>query len=311
MSDIYLCNWLKSLVYKKQFHEAPPKQAGIAGFKNRVFFDDFTDGSTIDLTNTQTGNFNWYRSQWFNHGNTAIDAADLSVSNSVLTIASTNGRELVSAFDTDPQVPDQFHGNVFGGGGYFEARLKYDPAQVGAIGPYFYLMSIEHIADAAEWNDTDNTSLGHWPGQQPRYGHWIEVDIFETLGNNATAYQAHVHDWSGLKASKIDIRNDDSYWVAADLTNDFHVYGALWVPQNGETPGRVEFYFDNVKKQTVYFKGPVGDPPLPGQPNGNWSPSLPGQAAQTYAVIDQHRLAMNLHGSATCPLHVDWVKVWK
>jgi hypothetical protein len=312
MADIYLYAVKMVAKMKSQFHAAPPKQAGLAGFKNRVFYDDFDSTSTIDMANSQTGNFNWYLSQWFYHGQAALNPADLSVSNSVLTIAANNTTlySLVSAFDTDPQVPDQFHGNVFGGGGYFEARMKYNPAQGGGV--YFFLNSIEQVADWAVWNNTEASGMAHWEGQPAHYGHWIEVDVIETLGNANNAYFCRVHDWSGLKGALTNIMNDN-YLIAADLSdpNLFHTYGVLWVPQNGDTPGRLEFYFDNVKKQVVYYKGPPGSPPLPGQDGSLWTPDQPDKAGRTYSIIDQHRLALNLHGTAACPLHVDWVKVWK
>lgn len=294
-----------------QFHEAPPKQAGQAGFRNRVFYDDFESPSTIDMGNSQTGDFNWYLSQWFHHGKTALDPADLSIANSVLTIAADSWN-LVSAFDTDPQVPGQFHGNVFGGGGYFEARLRYDHAAAGVTS--FLAMSIEHIADASVWNNTANVGPGHWPGQPDHYGHWIEVDIFETLFDWDHGYQAHVHDWSGILYDQtIDIRNNDNYYITCDLSdpNQFHTYGCLWVPQNGTVPGRIEFYCDNVLRSSLYFSGPPGAPPLPGQSNGNWTSATPDQTGRTYSIIDSHRLALALQPSANTPLLVDWVKVWK
>jgi hypothetical protein len=286
-----------------------PPQAKAAGYKNRIFFDDFLSTDTIDMNHSMTGDFKWYRAQWFFHGNDPLPLADFSVNNSVLTIGST--KNLVTAFDTDPQMPDNFHGTVFGGGGYFEARFKYDPALGG--GPNFYGMSIEHIADGSQWNNNDSVSLGHWPGQPPHYGHWIEMDIFETLGNNPTAYHVHLHDWSGYAGSPVDIWNFDNYWCNADLSdpNQFHTYGALWVPQVGTTPGKVEFYFDNVKKQVLYYRGPPGVVPLPGQDTGKWSPDTVAKADRTYSILDSHRLALCLNGPANCPIHVDWVKVWK
>lgn len=305
-----------AILSTSNFHPAAPLQASLAGYKDLVFYDDFVDTSGIDMANSQTGNFNWYLSQWFNHGNVALSTQEFSVANSILTIGSANC--LVSAFDTNPQVPDQFQGNVFGGGAYIEASLNFNPAQGG--GCAFYGMSIEHIADGATWNQTDAVGLGHWPGQPAHYSHFVEVDIFETLANNTTAYQAHVHDWQGnAETGLINITNNDSYWINADLSNPaaYHTYGCLWVPRTSLAPGRIQFYFDNVLKSTLYYYGPVDGnwlsvfPPLPGQSNGNWSPSNSGNAAQTYAIIDNHRLALSLNGPKTCPLNVDWVKVWK
>jgi hypothetical protein len=289
----------------------PPQQAKAAGYKKLVFADDFDDPETIDLANTQTGDFNWYLAQWFHHGQTTLDPADLIIENSVLTIAADSWN-LVSAFDTHPQVPDQFHGNVFGDGGYFEVRLRYDHAAAGVTS--FYAMSIEHIADASVHNNNANVGLGHWPGQPDHFGHWIEIDIFETLYDWNHGYQAHVHDWSGILYDQIvDIRNNDNYYTPVDLSDPeaFHTYGALWVPQKNNTPGRIEFYCDEILKSTLYYSGPVGEPPLPGQTDGNWTPDTSDKADRTYSILDSHRLALCLQPSANTPLHVDWIRVWK
>lgn len=290
------------------FNMTPPPQALAVGYGNRAFYDDFDSTGTIDMANSQAGNFNWYLSQWFNHGTVALAAGDLSVSNSVLTIASTTGRALVTAFDTNPATPDQFHGNVFGGGGYIEARMKFNPAQGGGVN--FFAMAIEHIAD------NGSVSLGHWPGQAATYAHFIEVDFFETLGTSTTQYQSTTHDWGGIfngttyPQNIVDAASNVISIGAADFTQ-FHTYGCLWVSQSGSTPGRLQRYFDNVLVQTIYYLGPPGSPPLPTDGTNTYSPSLIGQADRTYSILDTQRLAFSLFGSSTAPLQVDWVKVWK
>jgi len=273
-----------------------------------VFFDDFNSTATIDMANSQTGNFNWYLAQWFFHGDTALSPSEFSISGSVLTLASTTGHSLVSAFDTSPATPDQFHGNVFGGGAYIEASFKFNPAQGGGVN--FFSMAIEHIADNA------TQSLSRWPGQAAGFAHFIEVDFFETLGTSTTQYQATNHDWGGIFNGTTfpqNIANDGNNVIsigAADFTQ-FHTYGTLWVPQNGSTPGRIQRYFDNVLVQSIFYFGPPGLPPLPTDGTNTFTPSSVGQAAATYSVLDGQRLALTLFGSSTAPLQVDWVKVWK
>jgi hypothetical protein len=61
----------------------------------------------------------------------------------------------------------------------------------------------------------------------------------------------------------------------------------------------------------LYYKGPPGAPPLPGQCDGNWTSDAPAKADRTYSILDQHRLALRLQASQFTPLHVDWVRVWQ
>ncbi len=190
----------------------------------------------------------------------------------------------------------------------FNPALSVNAKSGGA--PNFYGMSIEHISD--------NTSVGagRWPGQPPGYAHFIEVDFFETLAGATTSYNSSTHDWGGVYSGSNypqDIVNGRSNIIAigrADFTK-FHVYGCLWVPQSGSTPGRLQRYFDEVLVQTIYYLGPPGLPPLPTDRTNEYSPSLIRQADRTYSVIDNHRLALLLGGGAAWPIQVDWVKVWK
>jgi hypothetical protein len=284
-----------------------------AGFNSVIFFDDFDTTATIDLANSQANGFKWYLANWFTAGSQATNANNVSVANSVLTIGGGSGvgPTIVSAFDTG--VTDAFKGTVFGTGGYFEIRMKFDPSLNGGSAggaPNFYSMAIEHIAD----NST--VSAGHWPGQAAGYAHFIEVDLFEPLAGSTTTYNASVHDWGGIFVSTQypqNIVNLDTNVVhvgGVDFTK-FHTYGCLWVPQSGATPGRLQRYFDDLLVQTIYFLGPTGSPPLPGDTGQNYSPSTSAQADRTYSVLDGQRLALLLGGGATWPILVDWVKVWK
>ncbi len=291
-----------------------PPGARAAGYDKLVFYDDFDSYSTIDMTNSQSGNFNWYLAEWFSHGGIALSPSDFSISGSVLTLSEQN---LTTAFDTNPQIPDNFHGTVFGGGAYIEARFKFDRSL--GIGPVFFAMAMEHIADGNVTNDA--VGLSHWRGQADHFTHFIEVDIFEVLSTDQS-YQAHVHDWYGIwTGSRYPhvISNILNYEIIADLSDptQFHNYGVLWVPQTAFHLGRVHFYFDDVLKSTNYYSGPPDAPPLPGAVNGNtiftenWTASTPEDASTTYSVIDSQRLALAIGGRPGDPINVDWVKVWQ
>ncbi len=291
-----------------------PPAARDAGYSKLAFFDDFDSYSTIDMANSQSGNFNWYLAQWFFHGGAAMNPAEVVISGSVLTLS---GRWLNTAFDTNPQIPDNFHGNVFGGGGYFEIKFKFDRSAGTDVG--FFGMAIEHIADGAVANDA--VGLAHWRGQANHYAHFMEVDIFETLTGDQS-YQANVHDWYGILTGgqyPHVISSLDNRTIVADLSDptQFHTFGALWVPQTAFHLGRIQFYFDDKLKSSVYYAGPTDGPPLPGavdnQPSftENWSPITPDLANRTYSVIDSQRLALSIGGGPADPMNVDWVKVWQ
>jgi hypothetical protein len=169
-------------------------------------------------------------------------------------------------------------------------------------------MSVEHLYD--------NTAVGDckWPGQENGYSHFIEVEFFEALGGSTTSYLSVTHDWGGTFNGIVwsqNITNRNNYKIAigaADFTK-FHVYGCLWVPQSGSTPGRLQRYFDDQLVQSLYYLGPPGSPPLPVYSGTTFTPDTIGKADRTYSIIDNHRLSLLLGYGLTWPIYVDWVKV--
>ncbi len=287
----------------------PPWQA--AGFNTVTLFDDFNSTATIDITNSQAPGFNWYLANWFVAGATSTPADNFSVSNSILTIGNGSGGAfpgMVTAFDTG--VVNAYKGTVYSGGGYFEVRMKFNPALSGGSAggvPNFYGMSIEHIAD------NNSVSLGQWPGQVSGYAHFFELDFFEPLGGSTTTYQTSIHDWGGIYSGgnypqNITNGGNNIPQVGSIDFTQFHTYGALWVTQNGATPGRIERYFDDILISSIYYLGPPGSPPLPNTA-GSFTPTTPGAADRTYSVLDGHHLALLLGGGLTWPIQVDWVRV--
>ena len=104
--------------------------------------------------------------------------------------------------------------------GYFEARMKI-PGGVG-VRPAFWLNSARRTADGKI----------AWPP---------EIDIAEIANNGVedTTRMLHVGLIShGQQAGDIryvdpDFRGDQSYWHAPEsLAGGFHVFGALWTPDN-------------------------------------------------------------------------------
>jgi hypothetical protein len=290
-----------------------PRQARDAGYKTLIFSDDFDDTSTIDMANSQVPGFHWYLAKWFVSGANAHNADQISVTDSVLTIGGGTGEwpSIVTAFDTGL---DTYTGTVFGNGNYVEMRMKFDPSLNDTANPSvngapnFYGISVEHIADGA------SVSKGRWPGQVSGYAHFIEMDYMETLGGSTTEYQSNTHDWGGLYSGghPQNITNGGNVIIGiggADFT-EFNTYGCLWVPQNGNIPGRVQRYFNDALVSTIYYLGPPGDPPLPTDGANSFTPDTVGEADRTYSIMDAHRLVILMGAGQDWPMHVDWIRVW-
>jgi hypothetical protein len=298
-----------------------PAPAAAAGFKTMVFHDEFESLSTIDMANSQATGFNWYRAAWFTHGRSAVDESNFSISNGVLKVGGGKGDVgygLVSAFDNSTGGST---GTVFRNGGYFEASIRYDPfdsEKAAANGPAFWSIAVEHLID------NEATGPAKWPGQPDGYTHFIELDFMEPLippgkpYRGSKSYQGNIHDWYGTWnsrtsqwANNISNRANDVIWVGSVDWNEFQTYGLLWVPQSGSTPGYVTWYFNGKAMASIYWKGPPGSPPLPGEDRQELTPSSPRRATTTYSVLDSQGLALALSTATAWPMYVDWVKVWK
>ena len=103
---------------------APPLQASSVGYLTNTFNSKFSND--IDLTNSKATGFKWYLWGFFS---TLADSSKISVtSNGVVLNGDITGPggEITSAVATgDGNI---YAGSAFGGGGYFEATLKFNPA---------------------------------------------------------------------------------------------------------------------------------------------------------------------------------------
>jgi hypothetical protein len=301
-------------------HEIP-EAAVEAGYKTMVFHDDFESLSTIDIANSRAAGFNWYRATWFTGGRNALDASNISISNGILELGGGTGDlgyGLVSAFDNSKSG---FTGTVFENGGYFEASIRYDPfdcIKAKSTGPAFWSIAIEHIID------NNASGAAQWPGQPAGFTHFIELDFMEPLirpgrpYRGSKSYQGNIHDWYGIWnaeirqwTNNISNRSNDVIWVGSVDWNEFHTYGLLWVPQSDTKPGHVTWFFDNQAMSSIYWLGPPGSPPLPGEREQKLTPASAAQATATYSILDSQHLALSLSTETAWPMFIDWVKVWK
>jgi hypothetical protein len=299
---------------------APPAALSV-GYLTKVFSDDFTSLSTIDLTGTNVPGFNWYADSWYSHGLTSSN--NITIANSILTLGGTGTGTIPMYSLTSAHAKSTapyYNGSVFGNGGYFEARVKVsDAGSSSALGNLgWWALSIESVYG------NFHTADEQWPGQAAGYWHYSEVDFFEPYWpsgtppgagdyGNPTEYSSSIHDWSGIS----DAHNIESGYhrnIGSVDWNAFHTFGCLWVPQSGSTPGYLKYYFDDQLIGTTYWLGPPpAAPPLPGQIDGHSIYDTPtiGSATTTYSILDQRRLALVLTGDINWPLYVDWVRVWQ
>jgi hypothetical protein len=174
-------------------NEAPP-QAAEVGYTKNTFATHLREAD-IDLQDTARTGFKWYLRG--NFGNRSSSAKGLTFNkDGSLTI---NGGSMWTAALTEspPKWPAKWTGIAFGGGGYFEAELKFNPDDT-ILGktpwwPSFWSIAVEHFARLKE---------EQWPGMPPGYVHYTEVDFFE-LGKGWWAppkccYAGTINDWYGI-----------------------------------------------------------------------------------------------------------------
>ncbi|MDD5675900.1 MAG: hypothetical protein PHC61_17145, partial [Chitinivibrionales bacterium] len=211
----------------------------------------------------------------------------------------TAGRKIASIKIINDTLRDTawtWIGTAFGGGGYFEAVIKFRcyPEQGG---PAFWGMSLEHMA---------NLTAGFWPGQAADFVHYMEVDIFDyhaAADNNNYQYNGILHDVFGSQTGGAahNTTNPLTSTITLPNTNDFsqyHKYGCLWVPATGTTKGYVLYCFDDkATADSVAWTQYTDQTPPPVDP---W----------TFGILDQQHLVLAL-GSDFSPMTIQSVNVWQ
>lgn len=266
-----------------------PAPAQLWSFANRTFFDDFASISTIDTANTKAAGFNWYvNNAWPNAGSpwttaTATQAGDISVSNSVLTLAtdrSTFGETLNTAVSA--VNANSYLGTVFTGGAYFETRFKFNPATAllaDASWPAFWSTAVEYMAQNA--------------------AHFGEMDFIEAVptGTGTVSMNSATLDWT---SGSNNHSSNTTGLVAADA--NWHTYGRLWVPASlNSGTGLLKTYIDGVLVATVQYSATGGASPA-------FSPSNPNGVA---SIIDSQHFPIILGAGPSWSVQIDYVAVWQ
>ncbi len=226
-----------------------PPQAAEAGYTKNTFSSNFSNND-IDVEDTRTHGFNWYVGRFFGWKPTPPHYYESSDETGLVI---KTGKNFSMATAARVKGSKRWVGRAFGGGGYFEAEIKFNPDDVlrpkSKGWPSFWAMSIEHMANLPE---------EQWAGQEKGYAHFIEVDVLEYLfkeADNIGVYGANIHDWYGAWRETCSPKQFCKYSVPyrhvrksvppdTDF-NKYHKYGFLWIPATKETKGWGQFYFDD------------------------------------------------------------------
>jgi hypothetical protein len=277
-----------------------PQQASKVGFTLKTFASKFSANNVCTTDNTCKP-FQWYPWNFFG-GKTNTGSITLNNDGSV-TLA--DGAISTAA---PANTSAKFRGTAFGGGGFFEASLKFDPETVVKQNfhgwPAWWSMAIEHLAGLPGES---------WQGQSKEFRHFIEVDFFEydlkgtKLDTPPHFYGAGMHDCFGVwnaktrRFNKLSTPTSELIRRVPPKTNftKYHLYGFLWVPATATSAGIAQYYFD--RKQvgaTTYWNAFNDKVPPPAPP---W----------TFSVIDRNHLVLVLGSGANEPMTVRSVNVWQ
>lgn len=288
-----------------------PDVAATNQFRSKTFSADFTPQS-VDLNDTRKPGFQWYIGEFFGRDSTSSQAIRFNRDGSITLDGQSNG---IAKINTAAPLKDgkSWVGMAFGGGGYFEAQIAFNPEDTVAADsktwPAFWSMAIEHLAGLPEQ---------HWKGQPLDFFHFIEVDFFEydlRRSNPQNYYGGAVHDWYG----RFNVSCERSYCQVANTggggtqfsnfeikvpsntaLNNYHKYGLLWAPATSTTKGKIQYFFDG---------RPTGDIVSWAQYDDQAPP--PGKSPWTFGIIDQQHLTIFLQTGPHEPMGVRSVEVWQ
>jgi hypothetical protein len=255
-----------------------PEPAAAVGFNTRTFGPSVTIGR------------NWHKFTFFGVSPSNINAVQNS--DGSVTI-NPGGNDYGAMLCTTARGPGtSFTGVAFGGGGYFQATMKFaGPAS-------FWANDIENMNGLS-------AGLGphHWPGQAYVYGNWIEVDFAEF--DTANVYGFAIHNWygrvgSGAKTSTLE-SGSPVFSPGADYTKP-NTYGFLWVPAAGSRQGYAKFFFNGVK---------IGNTITWNQYNPSVGPPPSTSNGTAYSVLDTLHLALILGTGTSTSNTIYNVEVWQ
>ncbi len=224
-----------------------PPQASAAGYNLQTLGPALTLGT------------NWFRFEGAGGSGTITTNPDGSM-HIIAPSGATDGHQIQSCVITSGFMG--FTGKVFGGGGYFEAEIKWanDAAQAGlGAWPAWWANDIEMQTDPHGTNV-------QWPGQIAGYSYWYEVDFMEAFGPGSSGSQLHnwYSDTNGPRVSPV--AGQFTYPAGFD-PSQYHKYGFLWVPATSTSNGYGAFFTDGVEWTRITWNHTNPGTPPPHAPN--------------------------------------------
>src|SRR5262249_17970772 len=129
--------------------------------------------------------------QFFGNRTTDTRTLQLNREGSLSLLGDNNSRGGNLATAAPAKNASRFVGTGFGGGGDFEAVLKFDPSTVvrSKGWPAFWSAALEHLV---------NLQTVQWNGQPKGFEHFIEPDFFEyDIPGGGSSYGGAIHEWYG------------------------------------------------------------------------------------------------------------------
>ena len=290
-------------------NEVPPA-AREAGMLTETYSVDRFDASTVDMGRTRQPGFRLYNVNFFHgdDGGPPMKGVRLNSDGSITLGANGADASLSTMAVLGKSPARNMVGIAFGGGGYFEATIRFahpdmHPDRPGAYQPRpaWWGMSAEHIAQRDD--------LQQWPGQPSGYTYFSEIDALEA-SDKSDYYVTNVFDHHGIYGKTCVPGYCDRHlpWnevqtkvpAGTDWTKP-HRFAARWIPATATKQGSITFYLDNVKvHETLYARWP----------GGNSSPPPEGQPWQ-YGVIDARHMAMWIDTRGGWPITVSSIRVFQ
>ncbi|MDD3182475.1 MAG: hypothetical protein PHD48_06720 [Alphaproteobacteria bacterium] len=292
----------------------PAQQAGyFTNTLNSMFRDD------VDIDDTRREGLKWYLGKGFgwpatNRSSLSFDAEGGLVFLNQAEAMHRRGSLNYSVGSASPafrKSNTNWVGTAYGGGGYFEAEIKFDPGRVNVAGaqgfPSWWMEPIEHMRPPHT----------QWMEQSEGYAHFVEIDVFEynTFGKHeSNTYSASLHEWYGVYGKtclpqfcqvtnyngKTSYNNSIVRMPKNIDLNAYHKYGVLWVPATDGNKGSLQYFFDgNPATSKIEWEKFKDEPPPP------------GEKPWTFGIMDRLHYVLILGTGIEQPMTVRSVNVWQ
>lgn len=284
--------------------ERLPEAARQAGYVTKTFScdGDFSE-DTVDQKSSYAPGFKWYNSNIVERHRQPTENNIFNSDGSITTFSPAYSLGLVTAANTS--TAPGYVGRAFGGGGYFEAEIKFDPAAVRLDEkqwPAFWAVSIESSAKLPGQQ---------WRGQEPGFNHTVEFDILEFLypfSKKANVYGAAAHDFFGVYGKtcsparcKVDSRNNERVVPPGTDWRQYHRFAMLWVPATNTSQGLLQYYFDDKPIGTAIRWTKFSDQDPPVTASSSWA----------FGEVDLQHLILIIGAGKSAPITVRTVGVWQ